>query len=345
MKQNQLVSYLQIVPKAELHVHFEGSMQPETLLYLAQKNSIKLPVNSIEGLREWFIFDGFSHFVTVYHTITACLQKIEDYEYATYKFGEFLDLQNIKYAEVTFTPGNHYRRGIAFETFFEGLTKGRERLIKDKGILINWIFDIERNSDERNKYANYVVDVAIEGKNDGVVGLGLGGKEEGFPAKLFIPYFTRAKKAGLHSVPHAGEFTNSKNIWDSVNLLGAERIGHGIMAAKDKKLIKTLIKRNIPLEINPISNIRLGIFKDIHQHPVQLLHESGVPLVIGSDDPSLFSNSLIADFTLLSENSYFNLNVLQNLISNSISFSFMNKHQKHKMLLEVIKTTNLFINS
>ncbi len=338
MQTKNVEKYIQIVPKAELHLHFEGAMQPATLLYLAKKNHFDLPAKTLEDLQKWFVFDGFSHFVTVYHAITSCLQKVEDYEYATYELGKFLSNQNIRYAEVTFTPSNHYRRGITFETFFTGLMLGKKTVHKDLNVEINWIFDIERNSDERDRYANYVVDAAIEGKKDGVVALGLGGKEEGYPAKLFIPYFTRARNAGLHSVPHAGEFTDSTNIWDAIELLGAERIGHGIKAATDEKLLKLLAERHIPLEVNPTSNIKLGIYKSIQEHPLQLLQEKGISIVLGSDDPSLFSSSLIGDLLLVSEIPFFTLPILHTFITNSITYSFMDEEEKQKMLSEVSRT-------
>ncbi len=338
MERKNLEAYLQKVPKAELHLHFEGAMQPETLFYLAQKNHFDLPAKNIDDLQKWFVFDGFSHFVTVYHAITNCLQTVEDYAYATFELGKFLSSQNIRYAEVTFTPSNHYRRGVNFETFFTGLTNGKKKVQNELQIELNWVFDIERNSDEREKYANYVVDVAIEGRKNGVVALGLGGKEEGYPAKLFTHFFTRARKAGLHSVPHAGEFTDSRNIWDAIELLGADRIGHGVKAATDEMLLKVLVEKQIPLEINPTSNLKLGIYKNMEDHPLQLLQEKGVIIVLGSDDPSLFTNSLIGDLRLISMIPFFTLTILHTFIINSFTYSFMDEKRKQKMLSEVTNT-------
>src|SRR5918911_2124282 len=254
--------YVKAVPKAELHVHLEGSIQPATLLTLAQRNGVPLPVQTVAELRDWLIFRDFTHFVEIYLTISRCLKTAEDYELITYEFGAEMARQNVRYAEVTFTPSTHYLRlGVSHDTYFGGLTRGRQRARTDFGVEINWVFDIVHvlTDDELNRTAaDYTTSVALEGKNDGVVALGLGGVEIGHSFERIAPWFYRARAAGLHSAPHAGETVGPASVWGALRALGAESIGHGVRAVEDPALVAYLAEHGIPLEVCPTSNVRLS---------------------------------------------------------------------------------------
>ena len=184
-----LERYLSAVPKAELHVHLEGSIQPSTLLTLARRNRVELPVRSVAELQDWFTFRDFNHFIEIYFEISSCLKTSEDYELIAYEFGASMAQQNARYAEVTFSPSTHrYSLGVPHDTYFGGLTRGRERARSDFGVEIRWIFDIVRDikDEARNRtLADYTTSVAIEGKDEGVVALGLGGAEVGYPPEQF----------------------------------------------------------------------------------------------------------------------------------------------------------------
>jgi aminodeoxyfutalosine deaminase len=201
-----VVEYLRAAPKAHLHVHLEGSILPETLLTLARRNGVTLPADTVEGLRAWFAFRDFDHFIEVYLAITRCLRTAEDYELIAYEFGAEMARQHIRYAEATFSPSTHEAMGVPFETQFSGLTRGCARARAELGVEIAWVFDIVRNvaQERRDRWAEYTLARAIEGMSNGVVALGLGGMEVGYPPEPFAPYFTRAREAGLRSVPHAG---------------------------------------------------------------------------------------------------------------------------------------------
>jgi len=171
-----LDSYLRAAPKVELHVHLEGSISPATLLTLAARNGVRLPADNVAGPRDWFTYRDFPHFVEIYVAITRRLKTAEDYELVAYEFGAEMARQNVRYAEVTFTPGTHRRFGVPHEAYFGGLTRGRARARADFGVELAWIFDIVRDvdPDEQNRaYADYTLGVAVEGKGDGVVALGL----------------------------------------------------------------------------------------------------------------------------------------------------------------------------
>src|SRR5215469_6118067 len=215
-----LAAYVRAAPKAELHVHLEGSIQPATLLALARRNGKALPAQTVEELQQWFRYRDFNHFIEIYFAITGCLKQAEDYELIAYEFGVEMARQQVRYAEVTFSPSTHYDLlGIPFDTFFGGLTRGRERARAEFGVEMRWVFDIVRNIEDEahnRQLAEYVAAVAIEGKADGVVALGLGGAEVGYPPERFTPYFERALAAGLHSAPHAGETVGPASVWGAV---------------------------------------------------------------------------------------------------------------------------------
>src|SRR6266478_6818448 len=264
MYSESIKRYLSAVPKAELHVHLEGSIQPATLLTLARRNGVELPVQSVADLQNWFIFRDFNHFIQIYFQISSCLKTSEDYELIAYEFGANMAQQHVRYAEVTFSPSTHrYALGVPHDTYFTGLQRGRERAQAEFGVEIRWIFDIVRNIEDeaRNRLlADYTTSVAIEGKDEGVVALGLGGAEVGYPPEQFARWFEKARGAGLHSAPHAGETVGPASVWGALKALGAERLGHGVRAIEDAALVAYLAEQRILLEVCPTSNVRLGVY-------------------------------------------------------------------------------------
>jgi adenosine deaminase len=223
---------------------------------------------------------------------------------------------------------------VPFDAYFAGLSRGRERARADFGVDINWIFDINRSIDDPDlcaKLADYTVSVAIEGQKDGVVALGLGGMEAGYPAEPFEKPFDRALAAGLHSAPHSGETAGPESIWATLRSLHAERIGHGVRAIEDPALVAHLAAAHIPLEVNPTSNIRLGVYPDYAAHPLRRLHEAGVIVTVNSDDPPLFNTTLNDEVLLL--NSAFGLDVaaIDDILLNGIRHSFLPPARKQAL--------------
>ncbi len=323
-----LKSYLQAAPKAELHVHLEGSIQPATLLTLAKRNDVHLPADTIEGVKKWFTYRDFNHFVEIYVAVTRCLKTREDYELIVYEFGMEMARQNIRYAEVTFSPGTHEKLGVPHATYFDGLTRGRERVRMAFGVEINWVFDIVRNATAYRTLADYTTQVAIEGKRDGVIALGLGGLESGYPAEPFASWFERARAAGLHSAPHAGEIAGPGSVWAALRALGAERIGHGVRAIEDPVLVAHLAERRIPLEVNPTSNICLGVYPTLAEHPLRRLHNAGVIVTVNSDDPPLFNTTLNAEMAMLVDPFGFDVATINEILLNGVRYSFLPDEQR-----------------
>ena len=342
-ERTHLERYIEAVPKAELHVHLEGSIQPATLLKLAQQNNVELPAQTVEDLQNWFTFRDFDHFIEIYFEISRCLKTSDDYELIAYEFGAQMARQNIRYAEVTFSPSTHqFSLGIPFDVFFSGMTKGRLRAQKDFGVEIRWVFDIVRDIPElllNHRRAEYTLAVAEEGMHDGVVALGLGGGEVGNPPERYAEWFEKALERGLHSVPHAGETVGPESVWDAIRALHAERLGHGVRSIEDSELIDYLSERRIPLEICPTSNIRLGVYPDLAAHPLHRLYDAGVPVTINSDDPPLFNTTLTAEVKLLLAPFNFDINSINQILLNGVRFSFL--PVKEKQALEALFRTEM----
>lgn len=321
-----IVSYLHAVPKVELHVHLEGAIRPATLLTLAERNGVPLPARSEPELREWFRFRDFPHFAEIYVTITRCLRTAADYELIVHEFGAEMARQNVRYAEVTFSPSTHRALGVSDEAMIDGLTRGRERVLAEFGAEINWIFDIVRwtvSAADTAAKADYTTDLAIACRDRGVIALGLGGIEAGHPPEPFARWFDRARAAGLHSAPHAGEFGGPESVRGAIERLGAERIGHGVRAYDDPSLVALLAERQIPLEISPTSNVRLGAYPDYAAHPFRKLHAAGVRVSVNSDDPPLFNTTLNDEVALLASEFGYDAAAIDELLLDAVRASFL----------------------
>jgi aminodeoxyfutalosine deaminase len=300
---------IKAMPKAELHVHLEGAIQPETLLDLAQRHGRLdlLPSPQVDQLRQWFAFTDFHHFIQVYLTISALLRTPEDFATVVYRCGADMRQQNIRYRELTFTPFTHIdaqQKGLTIAALLEGLEVGRQEAHRDFGVEIRWIFDVPRNASFRNSTydphpANRTLEYAIAGQPYGVVGFGLGGLEVGAPPEPFAHAFAEAKAAGLLLAPHAGETLGPESVWGALRKLQAERIGHGVRAMEDPHLLAELKDRQTVLEINPTSNICLHVYRRLAEHPFPHLDRMGLNVTLNSDDPPLFNTTLCDEYALL----------------------------------------------
>ena len=321
-----LTSYLQAAPKAELHLHLEGAILPATALALARRNGIALPATDEAGLRAWFVYRDFDHFLVVIRTLARCLQTADDFEQVTYELAATLVRQRVRYAEVALTPSLHELRGIPFDTYFAGLTRGRERARTDFGIELAWIFSIVRRWDDPTQtraQADYTLATALAGRDDGVVALGLAAAEAGAPPEPFAPWFARARAAGLHSAPHAGETAGPASIWGALRALGAERLAHGVRAIEDPALVDYLAAHKIALDIAPTSNIRLGLYPNYRAHPLPRLHAAGIPITINTDDPPLFNTTLDDEVALLADPFGLDIAAIDQILLNGIRHSFL----------------------
>ena len=301
--------FIQNMPKAEIHIHLEGAIQPETILKLAERHNRmdKLPEDSVEAIQNWFTFVDFPHFITIYKVIQDLLQTSEDFELVVYENGADMAAQNIRYRELTlttFTHTNSQDKEISIDEILEGLEAGRQRAKRDFGVEMRWVFDIPRSLgfNEGVYVPNTAVTTlqhALQGMAFGVVGFGLGGYEVNAPPEPFAHAFLEAKEAGLLSVPHAGETVGPDSVWGAIRKLKADRIGHGVRAIEDPNLLAYLKEHQIPLEVNPTSNICLSIYRSLPEHPFPHLDKMGLFLTVNSDDPPFFNTNLIQEYELL----------------------------------------------
>jgi adenosine deaminase len=295
MTDMDLSEFVRRMPKAELHVHLEGSVQPETLLELSRRNNVPLPAKTVEELRAWYAFTSFEHFIQVYWQLSECIRTPEDIEFIAREFLKGQAAQHILYSEVTYTAYTHYRqKGIPFDDQLAALNRARTWGEETLGIRMGLIIDISREMPaEKGKLC---AEWAISGMDDGVVALGLGGDEAGHPPEKFAEAFALAEEAGLPSVVHAGETGGPKSIWGALDTLKAVRIGHGVRCLEDPALVRELRERQIPLEVCPTSNLCLGIVPDLRSHPLPQLVAEGLYVTVGSDDPALFNTTLTDEY-------------------------------------------------
>jgi adenosine deaminase len=287
----ETASFIAGLPKAELHVHHIGSASPQTVAQLAARHDGATPVPADpERLAEYFQFTDFAHFIDVYLSVVDLIRDAEDVWTLTYDVARDLAEQNVRYAEVTLTPYSSVVRGIPPEAFCEAVEDARRRAEDDFGIQLRWCFDIP--GEAGIEAADMTLDMAVLLHPDGLVSFGLGGPELGVPRSAFAEHFAAARAAGLHSVPHAGESAGPESMWEAIELLGAERIGHGIAAARDEALMARLRDSGITLEVCPTSNVCTRSVPSLAEHPLPILVEAGVPVTINSDDPPMFSTTL-----------------------------------------------------
>ena len=295
-----LTDFIARLPKAELHVHHVGSASPRIVSELAARHPDAGVPSDLEGLQQLFTFRDFAHFIEVYLAVVRLIRTPEDIRLLTYEVArEMAEGQNLRYAELTCTPYTSVQAGVAIEGYTEAIEDARVAAERDFGLVLRWIYDIPGESGI--PAADATLECALEHRTDALVGFGLGGPEIGVPRAQFQEHFDRARAAGLRSVPHAGETTGPETVWESVRLLGAERIGHGVSAAQDPELLAHLAETGVVLEVCPTSNIATRAVDRIEDHPLRTFVDAGVTVTINSDDPPMFATTLNHDYEVAAD--------------------------------------------
>jgi aminodeoxyfutalosine deaminase len=320
-------SFILSLPKAELHLHLEGSIEPSTLMELRQRHAMEGA--TIAEAEQLYNYSDFTGFLTAFKDVTGHLRTPEDYELITYRLMDRLKAQNILHAEVIVSVGVCLWRKQDFPAIFEGLERGRTRGEKDFGVSLLWIFDAVRQFGAEK--AQSVLELAIQFRDRNVIAFGIGGDERTGPAEWFAEVYARGAEHGLHLTAHAGENAGPESIWGALNLK-AERIGHGLSAEKDPELIEELAERQVPMEICVTSNLRTGCCAELAQHPVRRYFDQGLMLTINSDDPAMFRTSLVEEYALVQDSFGFTDEHLRELARNSFEASFLPPEKKIEFL-------------
>jgi aminodeoxyfutalosine deaminase len=280
-----------VFPKIELHVHFEGTVRPATLLEIARGNDYALPADDVEGLAALKDFTDFAGFIRIFELTAGALQRADDFRRIVVEYAEEAAGHGAVYVEGIFTPG--LWRGLDTDEVFSGYCDGAQDARERHGIEVRLTPDIPRVYSPEE--AQLVVDYSLKYRERGVVGVGLAGYETP-PSEPFAPAFARARADGLASVPHAGEHTGPASVREALDALGADRVRHGIRAVEDPGLVRELADRGIVLDVCPISNVRTGAVPSLAKHPLPALAAAGVRCSVSTDDPAMFDTDLTREY-------------------------------------------------
>jgi adenosine deaminase len=320
-----MVAFIDGLPKAELHLHIEGTIEPEMMFRLARRNGIDLPYESVTALRSAYDFGGLPDFLELYYQGMAVLETEDDFYDITWAYLDKAHSQNVLHAEIFFDPQGHTSRGIAFETMLDGiwraLEEGRERL----GIGSRLIMCILR--DHSVDEARATLEQALRHR-DRIIAIGLDSAEKHNPPGNFSEVFARARAEGLLTVAHAGEEGPADHVRDTLDLLDVARIDHGNHALDDPALVERLARERVPLTICPLSNVRLRVVDDIRHHPLRTMIEKGLLVTVNSDDPAYFHGYVNENYVAAQQALGLSDEDLAQLARNSFEAAFLTLEEK-----------------
>jgi len=319
-------AFIRHLPKAELHLHLEGSVEPATLFELRRHHGDRATLAETEAL---YRYNDFQSFLMAFKEVSAHLRGPDDYELITYRLMQRLKEETVLHAEVYVAVGVCLYRKQDFAAIFEGLERGRARGVRDFGVSLLWIFDATRHFGVEE--AQKVFELAVRHQDRNVIGVGIGGDEQKAPPELFRGVYGYAADNGLRLTAHAGETAPPESIWGALNLR-AERIGHGLSAVRDPDLVEEIAYRQIPVEICLTSNLRTGVCQAIAEHPAKSYFEQGLMITLNTDDPALFGTTLSREYQLAQEAFGFTDEHLRELARNSFEASFLPPEKKVELL-------------
>ena len=336
---HRLPELLRAMPKAELHIHIEGSLEPELIFALAQRNGVPLPYADVEALRRAYAFTNLQSFLDIYYAGASVLLKEQDFYDMAWAYLQKAARDNVVRAELFFDPQTHTARGVAMETVINGLHRACVDAGVQLGVSAELILCFLRHLSEEDAFATLEQALPFRGQ---FIGVGLDSSELGHPPEKFARVFARCRELGLHLVAHAGEEGPPAYVWSALDVLKVERIDHGVQSVKDAALMARLAKDSIPLTVCPLSNQKLCVFPDLKDHNLRQLLDAGLVATVNSDDPAYFGGYLNDNFTQTFAALNLTAEHAWTLACNSIEASFAGVADKQRWTLALNATFERF---
>ena len=327
-----LLDFIKKSPKAELHLHIEGTLEPEQMFALAKRNNIQIPFKNINEAKKAYNFSNLESFLKIYYEGAKVLVKEQDFFDLTWAYALKCKEDNIVHAEIFFDPQTHTDRGISFDVVINGIYKALQKAQKEFGLSFKIIMCFLRHLDEKEGFK--VLDEALAHK-DKIYGVGLDSSETGNPPNKYEKLFKKAIKYGFITVAHAGEEGPPEYIWEALNLLNVKRIDHGVQCLKDEKLVEKLSTNQVPLTVCPLSNIKLKVFEKLYDHNIKKMLDKKLMVTINSDDPAYFGGYL--NQNLIETQAALNLSFedIKTLLINSFKSSFLSEERKKEYISKI----------
>ena len=332
MNQTQINNFIEGIPKAELHLHIEGTFEPELMFKIAYRNNIPINYNSIDELKKAYNFNNLQEFLDMYYAGAKVLIHIQDFYDLTWAYLTKVHEQNLIHTEIFFDPQTHTDRGVSFNTVIQGIHSALEDGKEKLGISSKLIMCFLRHLDEAAAFET--LNQALPYKN-WIAGVGLDSSEMGHPPSKFERVFSKAREEGFITVAHAGEDGPAEYVWEAINLLKVSRIDHGNQSLDDDQLIKHIAEKQIPLTVCPLSNLELKVVNDLKDHPLMKLMEAGIMVTINSDDPAYFGGYVNENYTCIASALNLSKKQITELAKNSIKSSFLPDGDKEKIIMQI----------
>ena len=328
----ELNRYIRLIPKAELHLHIEGSLEPELMFAMAEKNDVSIKYKSEDELRAAYNFNNLQEFLDLYYAGADVLLTEEDFYDLTFAYLKKIHEDNVLHTEIFFDPQTHTIRGVSFDTVVKGITRALDDGKEQLGISSHLIMCFLRHLDEKS--AQETLDYALDYK-DKIIGVGLDSSEVGNPPSKFANVFKRAQEEGFLTVAHAGEEGPAEYVWEAINLLNVERIDHGVQSINDKELVAELVKKQMPLTVCPLSNLKLKVVSDLKDLPLKRMMDKNMMVTINSDDPSYFGGYVNQNYLDVASALNLTKDDILLLARNSFNASFLTDDEKKHYLDKV----------
>lgn len=326
---SDMTQFIKGMPKVELHLHIEGSLEPELMFALAQRNNIEIPFKSVEEVRAAYNFSNLQDFLDIYYQGMNVLRHEQDFYDLTWAYLERMAQQNVQHVEIFFDPQGHTERGVAFSTVLDGISRALEEGRKKLGVTSHIIMCFLRHLSEESAMKTLEESLPYKSR---ILGVGLDSSEVGHPPSKFARVFDKARKEGFLIVAHAGEEGPPEYVWEAVDQLKVDRIDHGNRSLEDEKLISRLVTDGTALTVCPLSNLKLCVVKDMRQHPLKKMLSLGLKATVNSDDPAYFGGYMNENYSAVVDALQLERNDILTLARNSIHASFADEARRKKLL-------------